>query len=259
MKSNKLNGTMVAETTSKNGARLKKLVVFCTFCFLFATCLFAGNTETRYYKQIKIVTKDRKEQSGSGSGQFITFNDKGCYDSDKSGYTVNNGFLKFGKETTDRVYYSGNSYWGEAMYIFTENYGRLNIVVEENGTTYVYVLAPPPANVYTCALIKETTPNPINSAKPVNSVIVNPVAPITATGTTSTSSTPKSKQKYVTKEESCPQCHGSGLCSTCNGKGLVISTYTQKWAPCPNCTNGKCTRCGGSGKILRGEWITVYE
>ena len=248
---------MKAENISKNRAGLKRIVLFCTFYLLTVTCLCAGNTVTRYYKQIKVVTEDRKEQIGSGSGQFITFNDKGCYDSDKSGYDVNNGFLKFGKSTTDRVYYSGNSYWGEAVYIFTENYGRLNIVVEESGITYVYALTNPPANVNTCALIKEKNTNSSNT-----NVVVTPPPPINPNlnnGKTSPTHTLTSKQKYVTKEESCHICYGSGKCSTCNGKGYVISAYTQKYVDCVNCTNGKCNKCNGSGKVLKGQWITVYE
>jgi len=236
---------------------MKRTITFCMICFLSVTYLFAENPVIRYYKQIKIVTKDRKEQAGSGSGQFIAFNDNGCYDCDKSGYTVNNGFLKFGKSTADRVYYSGYSYWGEAMYIFTENYGRLNIVVEDSGITYVYALATPPANVYTCALIKEKDTDSTNT-----DVVVTPIPPVNPninTGKTTTTRTPTAKQKYVTKEETCHICYGSGKCSTCNGKGYVISTYTQKYDNCVNCTNGRCSKCSGSGKVLKGRYETVYE
>lgn len=191
------------------------------------TCLFAGNTETRYYKQIKIVSKDGQQRAGDNSGQFITFNDKGCYDSDKSGYDVGNGFLKFGKSTSERVYYSGNSYWGEAMYIFTENYNRLNIVVEGNGTTYVYTLATPPTNVITCALIKEKQP-----VKPVNPVVVNPVNPVV------NPVNPIDNPEKVSTRRTCPSCHGTG-----NGHEEIIyqTDYTGNGSSC------YCSKCGKTG------------
>ena len=215
------------ETHLKNRARFKKMIVFCAFFFLFGSCLFAGNNVTRYYKQIKVVTKDHKEQAGNGGGQFITFNNNGCYDSDKSGYEVGNGFLKFGKKTAERVYYSGSSYWGNAMYIFTENYGRLNIVVESSGITYVYILATAPANVYTCALIKDAKPktNP-TYVNPINPVIVNPVTPIGGDNNIRTST-----------RRTCPGCNGTG-----NGHEEII--YTPDYTGNSSCYCSKCGRTG---------------
>lgn len=242
----------------KNRRKWEKLLVFYTFCFLSVSCLFAENPVTHYYKQIKVVTKDKIEQTGNGSGQFITFNDKGCYDSDKSGYTVNNGFLNLGKSTTDRVYYSGYSYWGDALYIFTENYGRLNIVVEESGITYVYVLATPPANVTTCALIKETKSN----SNPIYPAVVNPTNPVpvaisggngSSSGSTHTSAickgcngTGKCTMCGGTGYLTCSVCYGrgytdSGRCAACDGRGKNI---------CPACHGtGNCGVCHGTGKI----------
>ena len=234
---------------------MKIAITFCILCIaLFkGTYLLAENPVTRYYKQIKVVTEDRKEQPGNGSGQFITFNHKGCYDSDKSGFTVNNGFLKFGATTDERVYYSGNSYWGAATYIFLENYNRLNIRVDESGITYVYVQTMPPANVTTCALIRKAETSPAQKN-------INPVNPINPPiDKIKIDKTPTSKQKYVTREENCHICHGNGKCSSCSGKGYVISTYTQKYANCVNCSNGKCSTCTGTGKITKGRYETVYE
>jgi hypothetical protein len=220
---------------------MKRIIAFWMLCCLFATCLFADNQATRYYTQLKIVTKDRKEQKGDGKGQFISFNDKGCYDSDKSGYTVNNGFLKYGKTSNDRVYYSGNSYWGEAMYIFTENYGRLNILVQSDSTTYVYVLANPPKDTYTCALIKKVEKSSPNHIP----IIINPVTSAPDGGGTSPK---RDEYGYV----SCPQCYGTGSCSGCNGSGWSNITYTGDKHVCANCSGkGKCTSCKGTGKVYR--------
>ena len=250
-----VNNVMETETISKNRAGVKKIVVFCAFCFFSLTCLFAGNT-TRYYKQTKIVTKDRKEQAGNGSGQFITFNDKGCYDSDNKGFTVNNGFLKFGKETAERVYYSGSSYWGEAMYIFTENYGRLNIVVEESGITYVYVLVTPPANVYTCALIKETknNPTPVSPTNSVNPIVVNPINPVVVTpiGGGNSGSTTSSTNS---RETMCKSCNGGGKCTMCYGSPKKTCTYCdgrgrKVYGSGSNAEYSRCAVCNGTGYTL---------
>jgi len=218
------------------------------------------NDVTRYYKQVKIVTKNGKERISKGGGQFITFNNKGCYDSDRSGYKVNNGFLNLEKETSDRVYYSGSSYWGEAVYIFTENYKRLNIRINNGNTTYVYVLATPLANVNTCTLIKEAKNNTGNSSNRITTdpIIINPVNPTPDIPKNTFETGPKSKQKYVTSEENCHICFGSGKCSKCNGTGIWYPIYTQEASVC-SCNYGKCGTCAGKGKVLKGKWITVYE
>ena len=49
----------------------------------------------------------------------------------------------------------------------------------------------------------------------------------------------------------CHLCAGTGICTTCNGRGLMINSYTGKYQDCPNChapKEGKCHSCGGSGR-----------
>ncbi|PXV62785.1 hypothetical protein CLV62_1171 [Dysgonomonas alginatilytica] len=198
---------------------MKKIVLALTLIF-FSLYLFAGKPVTHYYTQLKVVSKDGKEMKGNNRGQFITFNEKGCYDSDRSGYTVDNGFLKYGATSNGKVYYRGNSYWGVATYIFTENYGRLNIRVENDGSTYVYVLASPPKNILTCALIKKPISNTTNS--PI-SIIVSPA-------------TPAASSSNSTRKQ-CPGCNGTK-------KGMDQITYS------PNYTGGNnnryCSQCGST-------------
>ena len=50
----------------------------------------------------------------------------------------------------------------------------------------------------------------------------------------------------------CHLCHGSGTCSTCNGKGWNYSPYGTGKVECPNCcysNKGKCGKCCGTGKV----------
>lgn len=53
--------------------------------------------------------------------------------------------------------------------------------------------------------------------------------------------------------ESCPICHGSGKCNTCNGRHWYYG-YSGNQITCPNCRDGRCTHCGGSGQVTK----TVY-
>ena len=46
----------------------------------------------------------------------------------------------------------------------------------------------------------------------------------------------------------CTHCHNSGKCNTCNGKGWFYPAASSTSTDCPNCTDGKCTWCGGTGK-----------
>ena len=187
------------------------------------------NTGTYYYKQVKIVSKDKKEQVGNGKGQFITFTHKGCYDSNKEGYKVDNGFVEYKGNANGYHTFYGSSYWGTATYYFMTDYSRLNILIEATGITYVYTLATAPANVLTSALIKEKmpapTPNP--TPTPVNPIIVNPVNPIDGYNNNRTST-----------RRTCPGCNGKG-------KGMDQITYS------PNYTGGSndkyCGQCGRTG------------
>ena len=50
----------------------------------------------------------------------------------------------------------------------------------------------------------------------------------------------------------CHLCHGSGTCSTCNGKGWYYNPYGTGTVTCPNCCSGhvgKCGKCCGTGKV----------
>lgn len=61
-------------------------------------------------------------------------------------------------------------------------------------------------------------------------------------------------ERYGNKE--CHLCHGSGVCSTCNGHGYSDNKFgVQGVHECPNClrvnghASGKCSTCQGSGQV----------
>lgn len=62
------------------------------------------------------------------------------------------------------------------------------------------------------------------------------------------------KERYGYKD--CPQCHRSGICSTCNGKSYNHNGWGEEGIhQCPNCwkengrSTGKCGKCQGSGQV----------
>lgn len=70
--------------------------------------------------------------------------------------------------------------------------------------------------------------------------------------------TPTKHWHNVTRQEDCHFCHGSGRCSTCNGKGWVYNEFGLDGThDCPNCYNGNCSHCNGTGKVTKTE--QVYE
>ena len=47
--------------------------------------------------------------------------------------------------------------------------------------------------------------------------------------------------------KTCHICHGTKKCWTCGGNRTYINPLTNKRVVCPNCTNGWCSRCNGTG------------
>lgn len=47
----------------------------------------------------------------------------------------------------------------------------------------------------------------------------------------------------------CNICRGTKKCWTCGGNRTYINPLTNKRVACPNCTNGLCSRCNGTGKL----------
>ena len=58
-----------------------------------------------------------------------------------------------------------------------------------------------------------------------------------------------SSRTNSTSVKTCHICHGYKKCRTCSGNRTYINPLTNKRVACPNCTNGWCSRCNGTGKI----------
>lgn len=193
--------------------------------------------QTYYYEQIKIVNSDKSQKNGSRKGQFITFNSKGCYDSDNKGFTVNNGFLEYVKiEKGIRTYY-GDSFWGKAYYLVAADFNRINVKLADN-TILVYAKSDAP-NYVTTSFYKsksEGTPTYI----PVYS------------NSSQTNSTIQTKSKLYRKE--CSFCNKTGVNPNkeygpdyTGGKVVTIEYCTVCRQSSQKHYHNKCPSCGGSG------------
>lgn len=69
-------------------------------------------------------------------------------------------------------------------------------------------------------------------------------------GNSSSATSSSNNSSSVTKTKTCPLCHGSGKCDTCNGTHRFLNGLTGKYVECPNCKpDGKCSYCNGTGKV----------
>ena len=70
-------------------------------------------------------------------------------------------------------------------------------------------------------------------------------APVSTSGGNGSSVSTSTSTKKV--EAPCYLCHGQKKCATCNGRREFMNSYTGKYIPCPNCTDGLCSHCHGTG------------
>ena len=70
-------------------------------------------------------------------------------------------------------------------------------------------------------------------------------------GTTVQSNTNQSSftNTGTSSDKTCHLCHGTKKCWTCGGNRTYINPLTNKRVACPNCTNGWCSRCNGTGRL----------
>jgi len=165
----------------------KKTIIYFLGGIIFSLPVISQNSQicgkTYYYKQILKVSNGEKFQ-GDFSGQFIYFNDKGCYDADREGFTVNNGFLEYKSDALGYQTYEGNSFWGKAVYYFLSDYSRLNIKIESNNTVYVYERAVQPQGKLTSSKIKANTEKNYN----VRTLPIMPIVPSSGSNNSSSDS-----------------------------------------------------------------------
>lgn len=206
---------------------------------------------THYYKLTKTVIKGATSTNVSG-GQFITFNDRLCYESDKQANQVNESRMNYKYTDDDIMVYYGKCYWGEyTTFFFTTDKSKLSVRTS-GGDKYVYERCAVPSGVTTCSLIKEKESG--------GTYVPLPIYPIGGVGgrdnggansggshSDKTGGTDNVPRQPITK--TCGVCHGTGTCNICGGDGWVVAYGMGKDHYCPSCHNhnGKCSSCGGRG------------
>lgn len=202
------------------------------------------SAQTYYYEKVAEVRNGAKTVA-SGDGHFITFTDKGCYDSDNKGFTENNGFLEYKRTANGIRNYYGDSWFGKAYYYFSTDLQRLNIKVESTGKIYVYARKTAPAGVAKSSRNK-TSGNSVPA-----SPSVSPAISIGSVPAPISFETPSSGSRTV-QPRICAGCKGSGFCSMCKGKGWQknVTMYGTTVSNCPACNGtGRCLVCHGKGSI----------
>ena len=199
---------------------------------------YVCQAQTYYYKLTKTIINGQQNTNVNG-GQFITFDGKKCFESDKYGKNVGNGALAYDAEYSK----VNETYWGSCYYsknaYFKFNSDRSLLNIDTNsGKIYVYKRATPPAGVTTCSLIHEKKQSG------------------GSTGGTVIIEQPGRQPVPIQEWQQCPACYGSGQCPnvSCGGSGWYY--IGDRATTCSRCHgNGKCTICAGRG----GQNVTVYR
>ena len=189
--------------------------------------------QTYYYKLVKKIDQEVTFTNTAG-GQFITFDDHICFDSDKYGNSVGNGKLIFDTEhsNTSKTYV-GESYFGNTIYRFKDDLSTLNIIVHKN-LIYVYRRSEPAVGVFTSSLIKSKE-NTSDISGPINSPYTFPsygYTPPVGTGNNDKLSD-KKVQKNIIKE-TCARCGGN--------KTITYNTYPPMFGL--DDYKVRCNECG---------------
>lgn len=233
-------------------------IIFCILCVIIQHTLYAQTFETIYYKHTKKISNGIEKTDVSG-GQFITFSKDKCYDSDSEGFEIGNGVLKLTDQSNGIVTYSGQTYWGNAIYAFKSDKSVLNIVVSDK-EIYVYKRASPPYGLTTSTLIKGANSN-VNSVTPNSAVTpaystyapsYNPVQPSYGSPSSGTNSY---QQQKTTVRNKCQYCNGSGEIIQheyvptygTNGTRVYCSKCNQSWSAGTVHSHHTCRHCNGLG------------
>ena len=241
-------------------------------CILICLVLNLGSLfaqDTYYYKLTKTVDPSKNASASVSGGQFITFIDNICYESDKKGMGVGHGSLTLNKSYSSNTFsvYMGKSYWGDkASFKFNSDKSVLNVILDD-GTVYVYKRSTPPANVTTCSLIKGKSSGGSSVSPPVNNSGpgYTPPPPMNSGSGTVPSKTLKTKE--IRYKEDCPNCRGKG--------SIIQNTYPATFGTnlpdvwCSECgryfsadvghTHRQCNHCRGTGKVEKVRYENVYE
>lgn len=246
---------------------MSRCISLVTFLCILSVSLTAQ--ETYFFKLSRTVDPDKRSNTNVSGGQFITFIDNICYESDKKGMGIGHGSLTLNKSYSSNTFsvYMGKSYWGDkASFKFNSDKSVLNVILD-NGTVYVYKRSTPPANVTTCSLIKGKTSSGGSVVPPANNPVPTYTPPPPMNNGSGSVSSKTLKTKEIHYKEDCPNCRGKG--------SIIQNTYPATFGTnlpdvwCSECgryfsadvghTHRQCNHCRGTGKVEKVRYENVYE
>ena len=226
--------------------KLRSVIFLSLICLLsiYSTSVYAS---TEYYKILRMT--DSKNNDNKLNGHlFITFNGGVCYESDSNGRTVEHGQLRKVNDTSkfgSRRVYKGNSYWGEAYYVFDETNKYLNIMTI-NGKKIICKRESKPNGVTTCSFIKSFDSqynNGLNTHNNFNYVPADDAQILTNGGSNNSNNY---KSRPVQNRRKCIYCDGVGL-------------ITKEETPISFGLKGESRKCQKCGKKYDTALINHYH
>lgn len=224
----------------------KHLALAFIFIYLPIPLFSQNNFETLYYERIEVV-KEGKCMADIGDGHYITFNDKGCYDSDKDGFTEKTGFRAYEGLDNGITSYYGDSYFGKARYLFNPSKSRMNVIIDKTGDIYVYVKKDNPNAAYS-RRSEHASPTAGNSSGTPPIIITAPPVIYGGSG---------GGQGNTSGRQQCYACNGTGkgwdeIVYAPNYTGKDNSKYCAQCghtSPAHTHIRHSCASCNGRGYI----------
>lgn len=229
---------------------LRGLIIILVLC-----CSNVIHAQTTYYYKLTKKIQDGVEYTNTAGGQFVSFINNICYDSDKYGISVGNGQLTLDNEhSNNSKTYIGNSYFGNVVYRFKTDMSVLNVIVNKN-LIYVYKKTVPADNILTCSLIrKKETTSEISTSYAQNPMVGASYNNSYNDTKTTINSQNTVKQKTKVRKR-CTHCNGKGECiqheyvSTfgLDGPRVYCNICNQSWSYGTVHVHHKCNHCNGTG------------
>lgn len=229
---------------------LRGLIIILVLC-----CSNVIHAQTTYYYKLTKKIQDGVEYTNTAGGQFVSFINNICYDSDKYGISVGNGQLMLDDDySNNSKTYIGNSYFGNVVYRFKTDMSVLNVIVNKN-LIYVYKKTTPADDILTCSLIRK---------KETNSGISTSYAQHPMEGTSYNNSHNSTKSTNNSQNTVRQKTKVRKRCAYCSGKGERIqhesvSTFgldgprvhcnicNQSWNYGTVHAHHRCNHCNGTG------------
>lgn len=232
---------------------MNKIIFVAILLFVIPTYSFSQKTQ--YYKLVRIIENNVSITDTEG-GQFLTFIDDICYESDNKGLGVGHGILRLNKNYRNSSFkiYIGSSYWGNAVtFKFKSDLSVLNVVTDE-GDVYVYKRQTAPSSETTCSLIRKKRNEGSNVGgvyTPTYSGYGGLSQPIPNSNTSINNGTNSSPTIKSREPKQCGACDGRGWVP--ETKGVASFGQSDKW--CNGCNrkvaanhyHATCPSCKGKG------------